>query len=84
VDMVERCGLNRLNQFATFLTTHLKNSRTNPKLVTLLAGLDEVLYSGLPLAREEEEWAYRNRINLKVRPRLSCVFIVANELTVDE
>src|SRR5271154_4174763 len=27
VGMVQRCGLNRLNQFATFLIKHLRNSR---------------------------------------------------------
>jgi hypothetical protein len=65
-DMVHRCGLNRLNQFATFLVSHLRNSRLNPKVLSLLVSLDEVLYSGLPLAREEEEWALHNGINLTV------------------
>ncbi|KAI0051721.1 acetyl-CoA synthetase-like protein [Auriscalpium vulgare] len=63
-EMVQKCGLNRLNQFATFLGGHLKNSRQNPKLLALLQSLDEVLYSGLPLAREEETWAYQNGIKL--------------------
>lgn len=65
VDMINRCHLNRLNQFATFLTTHLRRSHQDPKLLGLLAGLDEVLYSGLPLPREEEEWAARNGITLR-------------------
>ncbi|KAJ7631100.1 hypothetical protein FB45DRAFT_1003896 [Roridomyces roridus] len=64
--MVERCGLNRLNQFAAFLANnHLRVSRHDPKLLSLLTSLDEVLYSGMPLAREEEEWAYRNGIKLR-------------------
>lgn len=67
VAMVHRCGLNRLNQFAAFLANHLRASRLDPKLLSLLSSLDEVLYSGMPLAREEEEWAYRNRIKLRVR-----------------
>ncbi|RDB17511.1 hypothetical protein Hypma_001208 [Hypsizygus marmoreus] len=65
VDMIHRCGLNRLNQFATFLANHLRASRTDAKLLSLLQGLDEILYSGLPLAREEEEWAYRNGLKLR-------------------
>ena len=63
--MISTCSLNRLNQFATFLANHLRNSRNNPKLLDLLKNLDEVLYSGLPLAREEEEWARRNDVPLK-------------------
>ncbi|TCD69976.1 hypothetical protein EIP91_005565 [Steccherinum ochraceum] len=65
LDMVNRCRLNRLNQFATFLAAHLRASRQNPKLLQTLAGFDEVLYSGLALPRDEEEWAYQNGIRLK-------------------
>jgi hypothetical protein len=49
------------------LASHLRASRQDPKLLSLLLSLDEVLYSGMPLAREEEEWAYRNGIKLRVR-----------------
>ncbi|KAK7064135.1 acetyl-CoA synthetase-like protein [Favolaschia claudopus] len=63
--MVQRCELNRLNQFAAFLCNHLRASRQNPKLLSLLTSFDEVLYSGMPLAREEEEWAYRNGIKIR-------------------
>ncbi|KAJ7925892.1 hypothetical protein B0H13DRAFT_2229498 [Mycena leptocephala] len=65
VAMVHRCGLNRLNQFAAFLCNHLRASRMDPKFLSLLTNFDEVLYSGMPLAREEEEWAYRNGIKLR-------------------
>ncbi|EGN97003.1 hypothetical protein SERLA73DRAFT_111801 [Serpula lacrymans var. lacrymans S7.3] len=65
VDMIHRCHLNRLNQFSTFLAGHLRNARHNPKLLSLLRSLDEILYSGLPLNREEEEWAYCNGLKLK-------------------
>ncbi|EMD42196.1 hypothetical protein CERSUDRAFT_129658 [Gelatoporia subvermispora B] len=65
LDMVHRCRLNRLNQFATYLGMHLKNSRKDPKLLAVLQGLDEVLYAGLTLAREEEEWAFQNGILLR-------------------
>ncbi|KAG5220182.1 amp- ligase [Salix suchowensis] len=65
VDMITRCGLNRLNQFATYLSIHLKNSRRDAKLLSLLAQLDEILYTGLPLNRDEEAWAYQNNLNLR-------------------
>ena len=65
LDMITRCGLNRLKQFATFLGHHLRNSKTNPKLLQALAQLDEALYSGLALGREEEAWAFQNGINLR-------------------
>ncbi|KAH9937144.1 acetyl-CoA synthetase-like protein [Fomitopsis serialis] len=57
VQMVRQCGLNRLMQFATFLSIHLRNSRHDPNVLTLLKGLDEVLFAGLALPQEDEEWA---------------------------
>ncbi|KAI0639736.1 acetyl-CoA synthetase-like protein [Trametes polyzona] len=65
MDMVRRCRLNRLNQFATFLAGHLRRSRNDSALLAVLKQLDELLYSGLPLAQEEEAWAYANGILLK-------------------
>lgn len=64
--MIKRCGLNRLHQFATFLSTHIRHARQNPKLLALLQSLDTVLYSGLPLPREDEEFAYSSGLNLVV------------------
>ncbi len=64
--MIRDCGVNRLNQFATFLAQHLRNSRQNPRLLALLQTLDDALYSGLALPREEEEWARGNGIRLRV------------------
>ncbi|KAH7931106.1 acetyl-CoA synthetase-like protein [Leucogyrophana mollusca] len=65
VDMIHRCHLNRLNQFSTFLSTHLRNSREDPKLLGLLQSLDQILFTGLPLGREDEDWAYRNGLKLR-------------------
>jgi hypothetical protein len=64
--MIRDCCVNRLNQFATFLAQHIRNSRQNPSLLTLLQTLDDALYSGLALPREEEEWARGNGIRLRV------------------
>ncbi|KAG6877298.1 hypothetical protein C0992_010316 [Termitomyces sp. T32_za158] len=65
VDMIYHAGLNRLNQFATFLSKHLKAARLDPKLLSLLQGLDDIIYTGLPLPREDEEWAYKNGLKLR-------------------
>jgi hypothetical protein len=67
MDMIERCGVNHTAQFPTFLTRHLRRARQDAKLLSMLRSLDEVLYGGLPLAREEEEWACQNGIKLRVR-----------------
>ena len=66
LDMVTRCGLNRLNQFASFLGHHLRNSKTNPRLLQALIQLDEIQSAGLALGREEEAWALQNGVNLRV------------------
>ncbi|KAJ6560418.1 hypothetical protein B0H19DRAFT_1261021 [Mycena capillaripes] len=65
LEMIQHCGLNRLNIFGSFLTTHLQNSRLDPKLLQKLAGLDEIMYTGLPLPREVETWAYSQGIKLR-------------------
>ncbi|KAI0375330.1 acetyl-CoA synthetase-like protein [Pilatotrama ljubarskyi] len=64
VDMIQRCGLSRINQFPTYLTHHLRNSRHSPKLLAFLQGLDEILISGLMMSPEDEDWVYRNGIKL--------------------
>jgi len=64
--MITRFGLNRLNQLATFLGQHLRNSKTNPRLLQALVQLDEIRSGGLALGREEEAWAPQNGINLRV------------------
>ena len=64
-DMVQRCSLNRLNQFSTFLTIHLNGARQDPKILATLRNLDEIIFSGLPLPREVEEWAYSNSLPMR-------------------
>ena len=64
--MITRCGLTRLNQLATPLGHHLRNSKTNPRLLQALVQLDEISTAGLALGREEEAWALKNGINLRV------------------
>jgi acyl-coenzyme A synthetase/AMP-(fatty) acid ligase len=64
LDMIARCGLNRLKQFSTFLAIHLRQSRNDQKVLAALQNLDEVLYTGLMLGREELDWAHQNGIKL--------------------
>lgn len=71
--MIRRCGLNRLNQFAAFLAMQLRASRDDPKLLSMLSSLDEVLYSGMPLSQEEQDWAFRNNVNLRVSSRFDLL-----------
>ncbi|KAI5124628.1 hypothetical protein M0805_004237 [Coniferiporia weirii] len=64
VDMINRCDLNRLHQFATFLSIHIRHARNNPKLLAQMQCLDTIIFSGLPLPQEDEEFAYQNGLKL--------------------
>lgn len=64
VDMIFRCDLNRLHQFASFLSVHIRHARQNPKLLAYLQSMDIIITSGLPLPQEDEEFAYQNKLNL--------------------
>jgi len=64
--MITRCGLKQLNQLANLLGNHLRNSKTNPRLLQALAQLDGITYSGNALGREEEAWALQNNIKIRV------------------
>ena len=68
--MIRRCGLNRLNQFASFLSGHFRNARQDAKLLSMLLSLDDVLYSGLPLSQDEEQWALKSGMKLRVSHHL--------------
>jgi hypothetical protein len=78
VSMIRDCGVNRLNQFPTFLQSHFRRARLDPKLLTLLKNLDEVLYSGLALPYEEENWARKNGIKLRVCLYYCLTRVMAN------
>ncbi|EJD03893.1 acetyl-CoA synthetase-like protein [Fomitiporia mediterranea MF3/22] len=64
VEMINRCDLNRLHQFASFLSTHIRHARQNPKLLAHLQSLDTIAYSGLPLPQEDEDFGYQNKLKL--------------------
>jgi acyl-coenzyme A synthetase/AMP-(fatty) acid ligase len=65
MDMIVRCRMNRLNQFAPLLSVNIRAAQQNPKFLSLLQGLDEILYSGLALPQDTEAWAYSQGLPLK-------------------
>ncbi|KAF9257338.1 acetyl-CoA synthetase-like protein [Marasmius fiardii PR-910] len=65
MDMISIAGVNRLFQFAAFLSMHFRTARQDPKLASLLAGLDEILTSGMPLPREDVEYATKSGFALR-------------------
>ncbi|KAH9937149.1 acetyl-CoA synthetase-like protein [Fomitopsis serialis] len=64
LDMVHRCGVNRLNIFPPFLANHLRNSRKDPDLLAAMQGLDEVLIAGLSMSEEDQQWVQTQGINV--------------------
>jgi acyl-coenzyme A synthetase/AMP-(fatty) acid ligase len=65
IDMVHRCQLNCLRLFGTFLSTHIRNSRANPILLTALKSLDEAFFCGVALEPEDEAFALQQGIRLR-------------------
>lgn len=78
IDMIVRCGLNRMNAFAAFLIRHFKNARQDAKLLSVLKNLDDVLYSGMAVPQEDEQWALKSGIRLRVS---SSLFLPSYSLT---
>jgi len=76
--MILRCQLNRLNQFSTFLSSQLRNAHLHPKLLEQLRSLSEIIFSGLPLQREDEEFAYHNGLKIKV----SCTVLEYKDIVL--
>ena len=67
IEMIKFGNLNRLWQFATFFSIHLKAARKDPELLSLLVSLEEVTTCGMALSQEDEAFAYQSGIKLKVR-----------------
>lgn len=65
IDMVERCSLNCLRLFGTFLSNHIRTSRSNPALLSALKSLDEAFFCGIGLAPEDEAFALQQGIRLR-------------------
>ncbi|KAK7043985.1 hypothetical protein VNI00_008153 [Paramarasmius palmivorus] len=65
IDMIANAGVNRIYQFSAFLSMHFRSARQDPKLASLLASLDEILTCGMPLPREDQDWAQKNGLHLR-------------------
>ncbi|KAF7966436.1 hypothetical protein HWV62_38398 [Athelia sp. TMB] len=64
LDMVIRCRMNRLHQFAAFLAINIRAARQDPKVLSVLQSLDHIVYSGLPLPQDDEAWGYSQGLPL--------------------
>ncbi|KAI0790177.1 acetyl-CoA synthetase-like protein [Irpex lacteus] len=62
--MVKQCGLNRLLQYATWLSALIDVARTNDEVLSALQGMRQVMYTGLAMNPEDEAWAYAHGIPL--------------------
>ncbi|CCL98987.1 uncharacterized protein FIBRA_00995 [Fibroporia radiculosa] len=64
MEMISQCDLNRINIFPTFFSTHLRNSRRDPKLLAALRALDQILVTGLKMSPEDQHWVCSNSMNV--------------------
>ncbi|KAF5389415.1 hypothetical protein D9757_004334 [Collybiopsis confluens] len=64
MSMTEHCHVNRIWQFAAFFSAHLRAARQNPKILAMLANLEEVTTCGMALSQEDQDYAYNNGIKL--------------------
>jgi hypothetical protein len=66
MDIIDRCGLNQLNQFSSYFSRHLQRSRNDEKMLFSLRKLVDVRCGGLAMLQEDAEWAYQNGIKFRV------------------
>ncbi|KAI0742021.1 acetyl-CoA synthetase-like protein [Daedaleopsis nitida] len=64
VNMTRECGLNVLVLYATFLADLIRAARADPAVKEALQGLHQILHTGVALNKEEEEWAFENKIRI--------------------
>ena len=64
--MVKQCGLNRLLQYATWLSALIDVARKNDEVLKALQGMRQVMYTGLAMNPEDEAWAFAHDIPLTV------------------
>lgn len=77
----EQCGVNRLFCFAPFLQRHLGFARAevskDGEVYKAMKGLRQILTSGLPLERVDQDWAWEEGIEITVSLS-NTFFIVRN------
>ncbi|KIP05680.1 hypothetical protein PHLGIDRAFT_119584 [Phlebiopsis gigantea 11061_1 CR5-6] len=60
--MVRQCGLNRLLQYASWLSALISEARQNGEVLEAMQGLRQVVYTGVSMNPEDEAWALANGI----------------------
>ncbi|OBZ67951.1 hypothetical protein A0H81_12151 [Grifola frondosa] len=60
--MVRDCGLNRLAQYAPWLSKLISVARQRPDVLEALRGLRQVAYTGASISTEDEKWAIEQGI----------------------
>jgi hypothetical protein len=68
VQMVRTCGLNRLVQYGTFVSAHIRAAQEDEDVKRALQGMRQILYTGVALNVEDERWAVENGLRLTVCP----------------
>ncbi|KAI0676592.1 acetyl-CoA synthetase-like protein [Trametes maxima] len=62
--LVRVCGLTRLILYATFLSEIIRAGKKDPTIADALRGLRQIFHTGVALNKEDEEWAYVNRLRI--------------------
>lgn len=65
--MVRQCGLNRLLQYASWLSALLAVARKDAAVLAAMQGLRQVVYTGVSMNPEDEAWARAHGIPITVR-----------------
>ena len=65
--MVRQCGLNRLLQYASWLSALISVARQNKEVLEAMQSLRQVVYTGVSMNPEDEAWALANGIPITVR-----------------
>lgn len=65
--LIEQGGLNTIMLYSTFLANLLQTSRKDKRLLQALRSLRLILYMGVALDQDDEEWGYSEESDLKLR-----------------
>ena len=64
--MIQSCGLNRLVQYATFVSVHIRAAQADPDVKHALQSLRQILYTGVALDSQDSQWAFEHHLRLTV------------------
>ncbi|KAF9027544.1 acetyl-CoA synthetase-like protein [Hymenopellis radicata] len=61
------CGVNQVVLYAPFLASHIRNAKDSPEVLEILRNCRQIIYTGVALNPEEEQWAFLNSLPITVR-----------------